>query len=118
MEKQTELDTKVDVIRRILNDNMGDWGTELFRCEFLRVLFVVVVNGDYSPIQNGLIYSFWKMHRSERVMKMRVLDMPVLSMENAWDILRELNLGEFSLPDDMVEAIKYRNLCHFLFGQR
>lgn len=103
------LDPDLNVIREIVSDSpYGDWYTPEARNEFLHCLGrVMAMKGEFDSHTNALIYSYWKAEKSQRVMaKAKPDDMAEKSMENAWRILGEVNLGDLRLSEEFVQYVK------------
>jgi len=100
------------VLRQII-DNGGDWFTTPARSEFLNILCRILTSkflnspkDGYDSIAHGEIYSYWKMENSTRMMEKLPTSLNAYSMEYVWDMLRKINLGELSIPFELVQYIK------------
>ena len=105
MMSKSEL-TALQLIEAVIEDT-GKWYSQEFRKEYIYVLKRLVSKGAYDKVLNGLMYSYWKMHKSERLMSGNVA-MDDFSCENAWDILLTLNDIDIPLPF----SLKQRILSH------
>ncbi len=104
-----KLDPDLEVIREIVSDSpYGDWYTPEARNEFLHCLGrILAMKGGYDKVSNDLIYFYWKMENSNRMMAKDVPDdMQEKSMENAWDILHQVNLRELTFTKEFVRYIR------------
>jgi len=103
-----KLDPDLEVIREIVSDSpYGDWYTPEQRNEFIHCLGrVLAMKGGYDKVSNDLMYSYWKTENSARMMAKDVPDdMQEKSMENAWDILHNVNIGKEAFTKEFVSYI-------------
>ncbi len=103
-----KLDPDLEVIREIVSDSpYGDWYTPEARNEFLHCLGrILVMKGGYDKVSNDLMYSYWKMENSERMMARKYPGkMSERSLENVWYILMQVNLGELTFTKAFVSYL-------------
>lgn len=100
-----------ELTKRIINQE-GSW-IDSYRGEWLLILWQIIGNGgEYNSAINGLIYSYWKAEKSIRLMSTETPpDMKYFSMENAWGVLNDLNLGYFEIPQDLIRWISTEADC-------
>lgn len=101
------------VLRKIVDDD-GNWFTTEARNEFLHILGRVLLSkflnsratAKYDSISSNMIYSYWKMENSTRMMEKEPTSLNAYSLEYIWDMLRRINLGELTVPFEFMQYLK------------
>lgn len=94
----------LDLIESIVDDT-GDWYSEDYRAEYMDMLRKLIDKPQYDHNRAALMYSYWKMHQSERVMKSLRPGVPTKA-ERAWMVLEDVHLGKLTLSEQLKARVK------------